>query len=205
MQHTTHDTAVHGGFSARLIGFVLAGALQAGLIWALVAGLDIKTVTRFIPDPFKVTLTKQPEKLPEAPQATIAQPSTIIVPRPDVEIAGGEPGENVIQGVLPIQPPVAGPRDHGPVTVAGTHTIPPYPPIEARLGNQGIVYLRLVIGADGVIQEAVITRSSGAEGLDLAALNWVRARWRYQPAIRGGVAVPSVVNVAVKFDLKNAS
>ena len=76
--------------------------------------------------------------------------------------------------------------------------------MDARLGNQGIVVLRLQIGPEGGVLNAKVLRSSGAEGLDRAALSWVIAHWRYQPAVRDGAAVPSAVDVAVKFNLRTA-
>jgi periplasmic protein TonB len=66
------------------------------------------------------------------------------------------------------------------------------------------VLLRLTISPEGVVTGAVVIGSSGSPGLDGAARNWVLAHWRYQPAIRGGAAVPSSGNVAVTFNLRNA-
>ena len=97
-----------------------------------------------------------------------------------------------------------GPADHGPVSIARTHTVPPYPALYARLGNQGTVTLRLTISAQGVVTDAVVIRSSGTEGLDEVARMWVLQHWRYQPAIRGGAAAPGAVTVGVEFNLKNA-
>lgn len=55
-----------------------------------------------------------------------------------------------------------------------------------RLGEQGQVVVRILIGADGKAQRAEISRSSGFERLDKTALTWV-LRWRYQPGRRGEV------------------
>ena len=206
MQHTTQSVPAPGRFSRRAAGFLFAGLLQAGLIWALVSGLDIKIIPQVISDPFKVTLDTQPKKPPEAPTQPLAEPEHVFVPVPPIEIIGGDSGDShaITSSTTQPQPPVAGPRDHGPVSVAASHTIPPYPAMDARLGNQGTVYLRLLIGPDGSVQDVKIVRSSGSDSLDRAALGWVKAHWRYQPAVRGGVAVQGAVDVAVKFDLRNA-
>ncbi len=116
-------------------------------------------------------------------------------------------GEDRITALTPTdtaRPPVAGPADHGPLSIMATHSIPPYPPIEARLGHEGTVVLRLTINAQGIVTEAALVRSSGSEALDAAAQAWVQAHWRYQPAFRGGQAVPANVNVAVEFKIRNA-
>jgi periplasmic protein TonB len=88
--------------------------------------------------------------------------------------------------------------------VAATHTIPPYPAMDLRLGNEGTVLLRLIVGPDGRVVEAHVIRTSGFASLDRAAQAWVIGHWRYQPAVRGGGAAASAVDVAVKFSLKNA-
>ena len=59
-----------------------------------------------------------------------------------------------------------------------------YPALSQRLGEQGRVVVRILIGADGKAQRAEISQSSGFERLDKAALAWV-LRWRYQPGRRG--------------------
>jgi protein TonB len=189
----------------RIAGFAFAALLQAGFVWALVSGLQMQDITKIIVDPLKVILDQKPIKPPEQPVTVkTVEPHQLVVPVPPIDIAPDR-GPDVITGT-PLTPgihPVA-PGDRGPVSVAATHTIPPYPPLDIRLGNQGTVLLRLLVGADGRVLDAQILRSSGAPGLDRAAQAWVIAHWRYQPAIHGGAAVQGAVDVAVKFDLKNA-
>lgn len=206
MQHTVHAVPAPGRFSKRAVGLLCAGLLQAGMVWALIEGLDVKLLPT-IAGPVRVVFDRNPVKPPSAPpQQQTVEPPRVYVPVPPIEIAGGELGDGtaITPNTTQPQPPQAGPHDHGPVSLMATHTIPPYPPMDARLGNQGTVVLRLQIGPEGNVLNAKVLRSSGAEGLDRAALSWVVAHWRYQAAIQGGVAIPSAVDVAVKFDLKNA-
>ena len=206
MQHTVHAVPAPGRFSKRAVGLLAAGLLQAGMVWALIEGLDVKLLPT-ISGPVHVIFDRTPVKPPPVPpQQRTVTPPPVYVPVPPIEIVGGDAGDGtaITPTTTQLQPLQAGPNDHGPMSLMATHTIPPYPPMDARLGNQGIVFLRLQIGPDGSVLNAKVLRSSGAEGLDRAALSWVAAHWRYQPAIRGGVAVPSAVDVAVKFDLKNA-
>lgn len=78
---------------------------------------------------------------------------------------------------------------------------PAYPAISKRLGEQGKVVVRVLIGADGTAQKAEIHQSSGYERLDQAALNTVLA-WRYVPGKRGGVPEAMWFNVPINFVLE---
>jgi TonB family protein len=88
--------------------------------------------------------------------------------------------------------------------VMTTHTTPPYPSIEARLGHAGTVTLRLSVSADGSVIDAQVENSSGSSALDQAAIAWVKEHWRYTPATHDGTAVPATTEAAIRFDLKNA-
>lgn len=78
---------------------------------------------------------------------------------------------------------------------------PPYPAISKRLGEQGKVVVRVLIGADGLAQKAEISRSSGYDRLDQTALATV-LRWRYVPGRRGGVAEAMWFDVPLNFVLE---
>lgn len=77
---------------------------------------------------------------------------------------------------------------------------PVYPPTSRRLGEQGKVVLRVLIGVDGTAQDATVLESSGFARLDRAALEAAR-QWRYVPGKRGGVPEPMWVKVPIDFDL----
>jgi protein TonB len=70
-----------------------------------------------------------------------------------------------------------------------------------RLGEQGKVVVRVLIGADGVPQTPEIKQSSGFDRLDQAALN-TALRWRYVPGKRNGVAEAMWFNVPINFVLE---
>jgi protein TonB len=78
---------------------------------------------------------------------------------------------------------------------------PPYPALSKRMGEQGKVVIRTLIGADGVAQEATIHQSSGFDRLDQAALATAR-KWRYVPGKRAGVAEAMWFNVPFTFVLE---
>ena len=78
---------------------------------------------------------------------------------------------------------------------------PAYPALSKRMGEQGKVMVRVLIGVDGAAQKAEIRQSSGFERLDQAALNTV-LKWRYVPGKRGGVAEEMWFNVPINFVLE---
>jgi len=202
MPKTAH--ASPGRFSSRATGILLAALLQAGFVYALVEGLDINSVVQMIPGPVTTFFPKERTKsLPPPPPAAEQLPVDVFVPKPDFDIEGPA-RDTAPTGFSDARPQSPGLVDHGPVSLMATHTIPPYPALDARLGNQGTVLLHLVIGSDGRVRAADVVRSSGFPGLDQAAEAWVMAHWRYQPALKGENAVESAANVAVTFNLKNA-
>ena len=78
---------------------------------------------------------------------------------------------------------------------------PPYPALSKRLGEQGKVIVRVLIGVDGTAQKTEIKQSSGFDRLDQAALATVM-RWRYVPGKRAGVAEAMWFNVPMSFVLE---
>jgi periplasmic protein TonB len=78
---------------------------------------------------------------------------------------------------------------------------PVYPPLSKRLGEQGRVVVRVLIGADGVPQKADLKRSSGFERLDRSALEYVM-RCRYVPGKVGGVPQAMWYEAPVSFVLE---
>jgi protein TonB len=82
---------------------------------------------------------------------------------------------------------------------------PVYPASARRRAQQGTVTVRVLVGADGSVERAEISDSSGVDSLDDAALETVRSRWRFVPARQGGSAVESWVLVPIRFALLEAN
>jgi periplasmic protein TonB len=78
---------------------------------------------------------------------------------------------------------------------------PVYPPISKRLGEQGKVLVRVLIGADGAPQKAELKRSSGFERLDRSALEYVM-KCRYVPGKVAGVPQAMWHEAPVNFILE---
>lgn len=78
---------------------------------------------------------------------------------------------------------------------------PAYPALSKRLGEQGKVVVRVLIGVDGQAQQTELKQSSGFDRLDQAAVNTVK-RWRYVPGKRAGVPQAMWFNVPIHFVLE---
>lgn len=190
--------------SSRIIGFAIAGALNIAFVYVLTTGLATKIV-RAIPHALEVSVITTPDK----PQPAIAPPkpadiqppdNLATVAPPDIQIQQDTPAPAITTTTAPQQPT----PDSAVSAVGSTHSIPPYPAIAKRLGEQGTVLLRLTISPSGDVTSADIVQSSGYADLDQTAAAWVQAHWKYKPAVQGGVAVPSTTTAALKFDLKKA-
>ncbi len=96
-----------------------------------------------------------------------------------------------LKGVRPV-PLVTPPR------VART-VAPSYPPMAARFKIQGDVRLRLEVDAEGRVKEATIIEGL-SHGIDEEAVATVK-KWRFEPAIAEGQAVPGTIDVTLTFKL----
>lgn len=78
---------------------------------------------------------------------------------------------------------------------------PPYPPLSRRMGEEGKVILRVTVNAQGTADNVEIKTSSGSSRLDETAQKTVRS-WKFIPAKRGDIAIPSAVLVPIIFKLE---
>jgi protein TonB len=194
----------------RIAGIGFVAVLHVIVLWAIVAGLVQKFAQA--PPPGPITARFDPVKpVPPAPAPkvpVVMLPDTPVVqtaPKPIIDIQPETPtgilGRPSSMPQAPVGPTVA---DQAVAGIAATHTIPPYPPLARRLGEQGTVTLRLTISPQGVITGADVLKSSGYAELDQGAISWVMAHWKYKPAVQNGSPVASQTNAAVMFSLRNA-
>jgi protein TonB len=78
---------------------------------------------------------------------------------------------------------------------------PNYPSISRRLGEQGLVLLRVQVTADGTVGSVELQTGSGSSRLDQAALEAVK-KWQFVPAKRGEQSVSASVIVPVRFSIE---
>jgi protein TonB len=81
-----------------------------------------------------------------------------------------------------------------------TNPKPAYPAASRRMGESGVVYLRVEVDAEGQVLQVEVKSSSGYSRLDRAAQETVLG-WRFIPARRGKLAVASWVVVPINYSL----
>ena len=144
-----------------------------------------------------------PEPVPQPTQTPAAPPT----------LAATAPVNAAVSAIAPVAPapsvvvpaaPAAPTKVDLPTTVADyqTKSPPVYPVMSKRMGEQGRVVMRVLIGADGVPQQAEVQQSSGHGRLDRAAADAVM-RWRYVPGKLGGVPETMWFQVPIEFKLGN--
>jgi protein TonB len=200
-----HAVLPNANPNRRILSLGAVGAIHIALLYALVHAMTgssipvIQGPIEFVPIVEKTPPVEKPQPVKvklEDPTAPDVQPP-IWTTLPDnnngINIPRGEPTRP--------QPPVA---PTAAQSVGTTHTTPSYPALAIRMGQQGTVTLHIFVAADGTVDNATVEQSSGSAILDEAAVNWVIVHWLYRPATRDGKPIPSTVQAAVKFDLKNA-
>ena len=192
-------------------------ALQSGLLQRAVEVIvPAEVLSEFISPPapkseqIQPAAPKPPAPQPEKRQALPAPlPVATPAPAPAPAAPAGEstpqpPAPAMAAAVSTAPPgPPAPPRLELPSSDAAylNNPKPPYPVLSKRLGEQGKVVVRVLIGTDGTAQQAEIRTSSGYDRLDQAALTTV-LKWRYVPGKRGGVAEAMWFNVPINFVLE---
>jgi len=194
-------------------------------IWAIQTGLLRRAVEIVVPAEVLSEFINPPAPRTEQAQAPASKPQVQTPPKRQaapapLPVATPEPAPTPAapMGVTSPQPPA--PAMAAPVTTAHAgppaparlelpssnaaylnNPKPPYPVLSKRLGEQGKVVVRVLIGVDGTAQQAEIRTSSGYERLDQAALTTV-LKWRYVPGKRGGVPEAMWFNVPINFVLE---
>ena len=197
----------HQTFSRRLPIVVMAIGLQLAGFWLFTHGLASHVQGIFDPIHFvPVPETQKPTPLPP-PEPVMQHVTVPNVPLPEFGTAQPENGNSIT--VQTTQPSAGGSTavknsagvDRAATGILSTHTVPPYPPIARRMGEEGKVTLRLTVSPEGRVTSADIVTSSGRIELDQTAQAWIVAHWAYKPALQDGTAVASQVLATVTFSL----
>jgi periplasmic protein TonB len=206
--HVAALWALQTGLLRRAMEIVVPVAILSQMIEPPVPKVEPPPPAPKPAEPVKPTVVKRAEPTPPPPP----QPLAIADPTPAPAAPTG-----VIAPPAPL-PPITAPVAETPAPPAPPpapvkvelpssdadylqNPKPAYPPISKRLGEQGKVVVRVLIGVDGNAQKAEIRQSSGFERLDQAALATV-LKWRYVPGKRGGVAEAMWFNVPINFVLE---
>ena len=202
-------------------------SLQSGLLRRVV---EVVVPVQLLSE-IKAPVVPPPAAVPPPPPKPRAEPPrpSAAAPRPApsrpapqpvaLAVDNSPPAPSAPTGVLTPQPPLASvtaPVNPSPVSSPAkpvkvelpssdadylNNPKPIYPMLSKRMGEQGQVLVRVLIGADGLPQKADIKTSSGFDRLDQAALATV-LKWRYVPGKRAGTAEAMWFNVPLNFVLE---
>jgi periplasmic protein TonB len=78
---------------------------------------------------------------------------------------------------------------------------PPYPEEARRNEVEGRVLLRVLVGADGTVQEVKLLKGIGF-GCDEAAIAHAKRKFRFKPGMRNGIPQPMWLTIPITFDLE---
>ncbi|MBO9601102.1 MAG: energy transducer TonB [Novosphingobium sp.] len=142
-----------------------------------------------------------PQIAPPQPIAEIPAPPIVLSEAPVARPAVEHPEIALSPPAPPAAPKAGPPLEASDLSGNLISAKPPSYPAECRRNReQGTVVLAVVVAPDGTVQEISVSRSSGFDRLDKAALNAVR-KWRWTPfkrdgnpvSVRGLVPIPFVL------------
>lgn len=144
-----------------------------------------------------------PTVTPSVPSASstlsapaVTKPSSPAIPAPEAPPApSSSPGS-------PASAPDATSREPTIDASFKGNPLPVYPSVSRRLGEEGVVVLRVLIGTDGRAAEVRISKSSGSARLDQAAIEAI-GQWRFIAATRAGRPVAAWYEWRWEFRLNN--
>lgn len=212
------------------VGLGIAIAINGGLL--ALAMMTATTVLRGPPDkplvteaipidptPPPIDEPKPVERVVDQPQPApqpYVPPSPFPAPGPVMDSTDVMP----IAPPLPIAPPPTAPSGSGtsgPVTVATPLPVlvdasvdpryradfqPDYPAFERNIGRDGVVVVRVLVGANGRVSAIEPVRST-SDAFFEATRKRALAKWRFRPATRDGVPVESWREMTVRFTMED--
>jgi protein TonB len=184
-----------------------------------------------VAEPIMISLLSAPQAAPQKPTPPAAHIEKIQKPiKKPVKTPVSKPVVPAIKPSLPVSPPVEQASVPAPSTSSPTaepevkptnnnpadtqafqspsfnaaylnNPAPTYPSISRRLGEQGLVSLRVQVTVDGAAGSVELQTSSGSSRLDQAALEAVK-KWQFVPAKRGDQPVSASVVVPIRFSIE---
>ncbi len=211
---------VRGRKAAPLAAIV---AVHGVLFWMMSNGMLNKVAQAVMPKVVTVSFVASPEPLKPPPEPKtvplVVQVPKFIPPMPILPTPQTQPTITVAppspRNVEPTPPtavaPVAAPTPAPPApapaapkTINGADYIrapqPVYPNIARRMGESGVVLLRVLIGEKGLPEQVVIQKSSGSTNLDEAGRQAV-LKALFKPYVEDGKAIPVYALVPINFQL----
>ncbi len=139
----------------------------------------------------------EPEALPPT-RGEVLFPEPAAPPKPAEPASVTGDGTSPVPGLSPTAFYSFGGGQSRAASAAFKNPAPPYPETARRLGQEGLVVLRVAIDKSGRPARVAIHRSSGYPLLDDSAQATVQ-RWKFVPARLAGLPVDSMENLKVRF------
>lgn len=207
MERPHHDlqSVAAGSKQGRAVSLAITIAIQVGVILALVAGLASSQLKKeLLAINASVERPKVIPKAPPPPPPNLVRPPpvTTVVPQFAIQAPPPPAAPAPVKAAPPAPPRVEAPTELKAIT--RTHSLPPYPTISQRLGEQGTSQLQVSINTEGAVSDCKVSKSSGSQRLDDAACEYVKGHWKWQPPTQEGKPVSATTMVDVVWNLKNA-
>ena len=183
-----------------LVGIGLVVVLHVLIFWAINSGLA-RAFVKKIKGPVEAVLLEEqkpdipPPPPPPPPKNLPPPPPPAYVPPVDVPVSAPASANaiaavsNTPQPPAPPAPPVpvvkAEPVRTAAVVNSANCEKPEYPSASRRLEEEGTVFLRFLVGADGKVIQSEVEKSSGYKRLDEAARAGL-SRCQFKPATIDG-------------------
>jgi len=208
---------------------VIAGGVilfHAAALWALQSGLlrraaevviPVEILSQFVEPPKPKSDPPPPPPPPTQPKAKAPPP-----PRPQaIREPKPTPAPQAPVGTTEPPPPATPPAPPAPPTPPAPPPAPPappavqmpssnadylqnpkatYPAMSKRLGEQGKVIVRVLVGVDGLPKSAEVKKSSGFDRLDEAAVEYIM-KCRFVPGKINGVVQAMSYDAPVNYVL----
>lgn len=208
MERPNHLNVSKKSASSRATSIAIVVAIHVLAITGLVVALNQGALIKQLQE-IKATVDTQKEipKAPPPPPPDLAKPPPPVAIVPEFSVQQEAPPPIQTKVAPPPAPPKAAAPPAAPTElkpIQRTHTIPPYPTISQRLGEQGTSQLQVAISIEGNVTECKVIKSSGSERLDTAACAYVQGHWRWQPPTSEGKPVAVSTDVSVVWNLKDA-
>jgi len=209
-----------GAGSDKLTKIAVVVALHAALGYAFVNG-TMHRLVESIPEVVNVTFVAPPPPPPVSQPKTVevAQKAPSIAPPPlpmlpvvventitppPSQARISEPAPAPVVAAPVASAPAAPAAPAGPRVISAVEYIrapqPVYPSSSRRMGEQGVVTLRVLVNEKGYAEQASIQKSSGSSNLDEAGRAAVM-RALFKPYVEDGKAQPVYVVVPINFQM----
>lgn len=179
----------------RSLTWVAVGAVHVVLLVLVLFGFTRPPAPPAAHD-LQLTIIGGPRVLRSEPiQPTLATPPQVpLVVPPEIEV-DDTPSTAITVAAAPGGPGVTVPAE----AIGETHTAPTLSADLTDIARKSTLRLRLRVAEDGSIKDASVDASTGSAQLDRIALAWVRAHWRYRPALRDGTPIAVTTTALVRF------